>query len=81
MNDPVSVGVGQGACKITQQSNGVVNRQGPGAGETAAQALSVHERHDVVQMAGCRAGVVQGQDVRMVELCGDLDLALKSACT
>jgi hypothetical protein len=32
-------------------------------------------------MSGGRAGVVQRQDVRMVELCGDLDLALKSART
>ena len=32
MNDAVSVGMGQGACKIAQQANGIANRQRPARG-------------------------------------------------
>ena len=36
-------------------------------------------RHDVVEETGCRSGVQEREDVRVLELSGDLDLAQEAA--
>jgi hypothetical protein len=71
----VAVGVGQCARDLARDRQRVVQRQLRFPLEALAQRFSFDVRHDVIQQVARGAGVVQGQDVGVVELGGDLDLA------
>ncbi len=81
MDDSLGVCLGKGVRHVTEDSYGISQRQLVFAGELAAQRLTVHERHHVVQKAGGLAGIDERQDVRMLQVRGDLDLPQESRST
>jgi hypothetical protein len=68
------VGVTQRVGHLTRNLQGVGDGQLPLAVEPLAQRLALDIRHDVVDQAVHLVGVVERQDVRVVQPSGDLDL-------
>src|SRR5437870_5200005 len=73
----MAVRVRQRARRLGRDLHRVLERQLLLALQAIAQRLALDVRHDVIEEAGRGAGVVQGQDVGMLQPGGDLDLAQK----
>ncbi len=74
MDDVVPVRVRQRVRDLARDLQRVVQRELLLAVEPVAQRALVHVRHDVEEQAVRLTGVVQREDVRMIEAGGDLDL-------
>ena len=75
MDQTVRVGVVQCGSHLPDQPDRLLHRKLWFSGKPLPERSAPHVRHDVVQPAAGFAGVVEGQDVRMGELRGNLDLA------
>ena len=78
VHDAVPVRVLERARRLGGDAERVLHRKLPLAVEPLAQRLALDERHGEPELAGGFAGVVHGQDVRMLEARGESDLALKA---
>ena len=77
----VGVRVAQGGSYLASDGKGLIHRQLLLALELGAQRLTLDVGHDVEQAAAGLTGVVQREDVRMVEPRRDLDLAQEALRT
>ena len=68
------MGVGQGVADFADDVEGFVNRQLAVSCEPIAKRFSFDVRHDVEQQPRSLTAVEQGQDVRVLERRGGLDL-------
>ena len=59
---------------LARDSQRVLERQLPVVPQQIAQRLALHVRRDVIQQARCGSGVVDGEDVGVIERGRDLDL-------
>ena len=73
MHDAVAVGVAQCLRHLTRDRQGLVNRKLGFALEPLSQRLSLHIRHHVVESPVGNAGIVQRNDVGVLQACRDLD--------
>ena len=78
MNDAALVRVSERICDGDRNPHRLVDGQLLFAMETRAKRLAFDERHDVVQQAVRFAGVEQREQVRMLEIRRDADLAQES---
>ena len=78
VDDAVLVGVVERARGLGGDPERVVHRELALAAEPVAEALALDERHGEPEAAGGLAGVVDGQDVRVLEPGGEVDLALEA---
>ena len=74
---PRGVRCADGVGHFARDAQRVVDRQLPLPVETRAQCFASDERHHVVQQPVGGARVEQRQDMRMLQLGGDLDLTQK----
>ena len=72
---PLRVGVGQRLGGLARDPHGVVDGELLLAVEPVAQRLALDERHHVVEEAARLARVVEAEDVGVLELGGEPDLA------
>ena len=77
MHDTARVCIRQRVGDLPRESDGVVNRQLTLALESRAQRLAFDVRHHVVQQPTGAPGVEQRQDVRVLQVRRQLDLAQK----
>ena len=75
MNDAVPMRIVERTRHRGCDAHRVVDRQLPLLLEPSAQAFAFDERHDVEEQAGCFAGVEQRQQVGVLEIGGDANLA------
>ena len=75
----MSVGIGQGVRNLTGDTDCFADGDLVLAPEAVGQRLAVHVRHGVERHAVHVAGVEQRQDVWVLEMRGDLDLAREPA--
>src|SRR5438105_1159833 len=80
VDDIVLVRVGERTRDLTRDRQRVFQRQLRFLVEALPQRFSLDVRHDVVQHVGGGAGVVQRQDVGVVQLRGGLDLSQEPVC-
>ena len=66
---------------LAQNPHGVVHRELAVLGEPLPQGLAFHVRHDVIEEALCLARVQEREDVGMLQLGGDFDLAEEAVFT
>jgi hypothetical protein len=78
VDDAALVRVLQRVRHLARQLHRVVHRELPLSLEPSAERLALHERHHVVQLPVCAAGIEQRQDVRVLERRGKLDLLEES---
>src|ERR1035437_2985606 len=78
MDDTVRVGVGEGVGDVAQNAERLGNRQLVLFGETRAERLAGDERHGVVEQAVLGARAEERNDMRMLKLGRELDLALEA---
>ena len=71
----VLVCIGQRACDGGRDPHGVAHRELLLAVEPRAQRLALHIRHDIKEEPASLATVEQRQQIRMLQVRGDLDLA------
>ena len=69
------MGIRERAGDLTRDRHGLLHRQLLFPLQALAQRLSLDVGHDVIQQLTGGAGIVQREDVGMVQLRGDLDLA------
>jgi hypothetical protein len=72
------VGIGKRVHYVTQVPDSLRDRQLPFAGQLGAERLALDEGHGVVQQVAGPTGSEQGDDVRMLELGGELDLTAEA---
>ncbi len=77
VDDAEGVGRAERVRHLVGDLQRVVHRQHGLARDAVAQRLARDERHHVVEEAVRLAGIEQAEDVRMVELGGELDLSLE----
>ncbi len=70
-----AVGVVEGIGHLGPDLRDIGRRKAPLAVQTVSQRFAVDVRHHVVQQPFRLTRVVKGQDVRVGESCGDLDLS------
>src|SRR5262245_6381430 len=75
MDDSALVGVAQGSSDLTSDLQRIVAGQLLLSGKAITQRLALNQRHDVVEGAGSLAGIVEWQDVGMLQIRRQLDLA------
>jgi hypothetical protein len=75
VRDVVRKGIAQRIRHLAADLEGIVYRELLLAPQPVPQRLAFHKRHDVVQQAVRLAGVVDAEDVRVLELGGERDLA------
>ena len=75
MDDPVLVGVLQGAADFACDLERRVERKLLFPREPLPERLALDERHHIVQQAIGLSGVIQREDVGVLEARGDFDLA------
>ena len=75
----VAVGVLQGIGDSAGDAHRVADGQPAFAPQPVAQRSAFYVGHDVPEASGILAGVVNGQDVRVIEPGGELDLAEKAS--
>jgi hypothetical protein len=83
MNDPMLVGVSQRLGRITGDSERLGHGQLPLPRQSGAQGLAFDERHREPEALRGLAGVQNGQDVWVLESCGESNLAkeaLRAEC-
>ena len=78
VHDPPRVGVGECVADLAGNPEGVVNPELVLARYAITQRLSLDERHDVVEVPAGRAGVVEREDMWMLQLRGGANLAQES---
>jgi hypothetical protein len=78
VDDAVRVGVAQGAQHLEGDPHGLVERQLALAHESLPEGFALHVGHGVPQPARGLARVVHGEDVRVLQPSGDLDLPEES---
>src|SRR2546422_9321775 len=78
VHDVVTVGVAQRIGHFACDLQRVLERQLPLPIQSTPQRFALYERHHVIEESAGLAGVVQGQDMGMVEAGRDLDLAEKT---
>jgi hypothetical protein len=78
VNDPTLLGVSDRGEDVASDLEGVLHGQLALPAQPAAQALALDIGHGIPELAGGFAGVVDGEDVRMLEASCDADLALES---
>ena len=71
----MAVGVAQGVRRFTGDLQCVRERELPLPVQPTPQGFALHERHHVVQPAGGLTGVVEREDMRVVETGSGFDLA------
>ncbi len=71
----LAVGVGQRVHHFDEDLHGVMHRQLTDAGQPVAERLAVDVRHDEVEEAAGFTGIVERENVRVLQAGGDLDLA------
>ena len=81
MQHAVPVGVVEGFRHIRRDLHSFLDRQLTLAVELVLQRLTIDDRHHVVQEAVGFAGVEQRENVRVIEVCGNLDLLQKPSRT
>ena len=74
MDDALAVGVVERGGDLPREPERLVHRELPLAGQPGAQRFAGDVRHDVVEQAVGLARVDQSEDVRVLEVGGDLDL-------
>jgi hypothetical protein len=77
MDHAVLVSVVQRLRRLPRDPKRILERQLPVAPEPVAQALALDEGHGEPELPGGGAGIVHGQDVRVLEAGREADLALK----
>ena len=77
VHDGMAVGVGERPRYLVGHPQRVLERQLLLAREPVTQRLTFDVRHHVIEEACRRAGVVEGQDVRVLQAGGDLDFPEK----
>ena len=77
VNDATPMGIRQGTRRLGRDADGVVDRELSLALQPVAQRLPVDERHHVKEKAVRFAGVVQGQNVRVLQSRRHADLLEK----
>ncbi len=75
VNDALAVRVAEAISHFPRQSPGFVDRKLTLAVDPIAQGFALHVWHHVIQKAVRFAGVVEREDVRVLEPSGRLDLA------
>ena len=78
VHDSLRVGIAERIGHLECHADGVVNRKLPFAIELVAEGLSLHEWHHIVKEGIGRAGIEQAENVRMLQLGGEADLALEA---
>jgi hypothetical protein len=90
VNQAAGMRILEGVGDVAQDPHGPIHRQPAFSSHQRAERLTLHVRHDVVEKlggrsvsraGGGRAGIVQRQDVGMLERRGDLDLAQEALGT
>src|SRR5213595_4371362 len=81
MHHAVAVGVAQRVGDLPRYSQGFLDRQRTFAIEPVAKRFALHKRHGVVEQAAGLSGVVERQDMGMVEAGRDLYLPEKTLRT
>ncbi len=76
--DVVAVGVGQGIGHFAGDPHRLLDRERTLGDQQIPEGLTRGERHHVVEAATSFAGVVQGENVRVLQGGCDLDLAIES---
>ena len=74
MNDPSTMGVVQRLGDLGGEADGLLYAQLLLSSQPFAEGLPFDERHDVKEEAIGFPGIVEGEDIGMLELGGDLDL-------
>jgi hypothetical protein len=77
MHNALAVGVAQRFGYFAGYAQRLIQRQLALATKPVAEALAVHERHGIPQLAGCFAGIVHREDVRVLESRCQADLTLE----
>ncbi len=81
VNDAFLMGVGQCVEQFRDDTDGLLDGQLTLASQPVAQRLALDVRHDVVDPAVGLTAVVQWEDGRVLEPCGDFDLTEKAVGT
>src|SRR5688572_9418943 len=81
MNDAAIVRVRESACNVFQDRHRFADRHCGIAVQTAPEREAVDERHSIVWEPGGDPRREHGNDIRMLQLAGELDLALESLGT
>ena len=81
VDDAVAVRVVERQRCLARDAHRLANRQLSLARHPVAERLALHERHRVPELTARVARVVDGQDVRMLKLGSEFDLALESLGT
>ena len=71
------VGVVEGAGRLAADLDRVLHGKLPLPPESLAERFALHERHREPELAGGLAGVVDGEDVGVLQPGGEADLALE----
>ena len=79
MNDALRMRVAERVVHLEGERDGVVDGQHSFPIDAIAQRLALHEGHDIVQEVAGHAGVMQPEDVRVLQLGGKPNLALEAA--
>src|SRR5207247_5589965 len=74
VDDPLRVRVGEGIHDFAQNPDGVTNGHCTITAELFPERLALDVGHHVVEEAVCLAGVVEWQDLRMLQIGRDLNL-------
>ena len=74
VDDPVAVGIAERARNLLRDGQRFLQAKLLFASELPPERFSTHEREDVPDEAVVRAGVDEGEDVRVIELGADADL-------
>lgn len=80
MDDALAVCEVERAGDVSDNPNRLVDCQHLLSRKTVAQRFTLHERHDIEQRAGCVSRIVQRQDVRVLQVGGDLDFLEEAFC-
>src|SRR5688500_5139782 len=78
MHDPGGVSVTQGACNVPENADAFGNRKCAPDSQACAECLAFHARHREVRQSLRVAGGQKRNDVRLLELCRQLYLALEA---
>src|SRR5262249_75264 len=77
MDDPAIVRVGQRSRDVAQNAHRLRDRERASGAEASPKALPLDERHRVERDAARFTRAEHGNDVRLLQRCGELDLPLE----
>ena len=78
VNDTASVGMAEGVRDLERDLDRILDGKLPFADQPVAQGLALDERHHIVEQAVGFTGIDEPEDVRMLELGSEPDLALEA---